>query len=706
MSSREDGVRKWLDSAIIGPCMDVGRTLRRIGTYRIDWRPNRAGRDAHLREATWLKDGPMVRGVLYGLLVAWCLGWTVVAGLDLNFDLFNYHYYVAHAFWTDRLGKDFMAASLQSYLNPIAYLPFYWMVQAGWHSLIIALVLAALHSVNLILLLLIAEKALFHEAKARHLWAFAAAIAGGLSPVFLGEVGSTFNDVTSSIGVLLGLLLLFRRTEPSAHVLLAGLAMGIAAGLKLTNSIFVVAAVPSVLIVYDSWNARTKAILWFAAGAALGFALSEGYWAYRVYQEFGNPFFPYMNKLFAAPDFPNVNIVNDRFLPHSLQDALTLPLRMIAPKSWVYVEIIAPDLRVMLLIIVGAICLLLSIIRSWGKKAAFAAWRPERMGLALFCFFVISWLLWMASSGNGRYGLPVLLLAGPLLVWVIYRAFTTKVAVLVTSIILALQIFQLTNGVNPRWTPAPWKAEWLELTAPPSLTQQPYLYLSLGVQTFSFIIPFLHPDSAFINILGQWSIPSEGYGSAKLRAMLHKFDGRTRILTPYPSDEYVGGKPTKKLISVMNESLDRLQLRVSPESCDKFELRMFEPSSSHAVGEHSDDVSAQSARPTLMSCAVTRSKSRDSRLVQEERRLAPVFGALETACPELFSPPGAALDRVGKYWRKYYANTDISLWSDGALLVYKRTRAISNVIIGKISDFEAAGRKIDCRAIPRLSRDF
>ena len=355
MIKRRSELRILLDSAVISPCIAVYRAIIEIGKYRIDLHPGRIGLDTDKLVSKWFKDGRMTKTVMFGLLISYCLGWTVIAGLDLNWDLLNYHYYVAHAFWTDRLGKDFMPASIQSYLNPIAYLPFYWMVQAGWHSLIIGLVLAALHSVNLILLLLISEKALFHDVRYRHIWGFTAAFTGGLSPLFLSEVGSTFNDVTSTIGILLGLYLIFCRTELSVHVFLAGLAMGVATGMKLTNAIFLVAAVPSLLIVFGSWNVRTKAFLLFSAGAALGFVLVEGYWGYRVYQEFGNPFFPYMNKFFAAPDFPNVNIVNDRFLPRSLQDIVTLPLRMVSVESWIYTEVSAPDLRFMALIVFVAI---------------------------------------------------------------------------------------------------------------------------------------------------------------------------------------------------------------------------------------------------------------------------------------------------------------------------------------------------------------
>jgi hypothetical protein len=701
MDNRQVGVRKWLDATAIRPCMAIYRAILKISRYRIDLPSGWRMRDIRILEANWCKDGLVLKSVMFGLLIISCLGWAAVAGQDINWDFLNYHYYVAHAFWTDRLDKDFMPASIQSYLNPIAYLPIYWMIQAGWHSLVIGLVLAALHSVNLVLLLLIAEKALFNDVPYRHLWGFAAAIVGGLSPVFLSEVGSTFNDVTSTIGILLGLYLILRRVEFSAHVLLAGLAMGIAAGLKLTNTIFIVATVPSLVIAYGAWSTRTRAVLWFGVGVLMGFALSEGYWGYRVYQEFGNPFFPYMNKLFAAPDFPNVNIVNDRFLPHSMWDIVTLPLRMMSIESWVYTEIGAPDLRFMALIVVTGIGLLLMLQRSWRNKLNVEAWSPNRSRMALICFFVVSLGLWLASSANGRYGLPVFLLVGPLLVWAVYWALTVRVAVLVTCVIIVFQIIHMANGPNPRWTPVPWKTHWLDLVLPPVLKEQPSLYLSQGVQSFSFLIPYLHPESAFTNVLGQWAIPTEGHGSARLQAMLHKYDGRTRMLAPFPRDQSVNGKPTKKVISVINASLDRFKLRVVPESCYVFQVHLLEHSALLDTNGIQDEMSA-----ALLSCALTKKKNRDTRLVQEELHVASVYGAFESACPELFSPPGAALERVDKFWKKYYANSDVSLWSDGVWLFYSRTRAIANVTIGKVSDYETVGKNIDCSVIRRPPMRF
>jgi hypothetical protein len=649
------------------------------------------------------RDGIVLRIALIGLLVAFCLVWTVVAGRDIHFDLLNYHYYAAHAFWNDRLGKDLLPASVQSYLNPIAYLPFYWMVQAGWHSLIIGLVLATIHSINLILLMLLAETALFPDVKHRQLFGFAAAMAGGLSPIFLAEVGSTFNDVTTSIGVLLGLYLLFRRTSLLPNMLMAGVAMGIAAGLKLTNAIFLISVVPSLLILFDNWNTRARAVLWFSAGAALGLAVSEGYWGYRVYQEFGNPFFPFMNKLFESPDFPSANIVHDRFLPRSILDVITLPLRMASLQPWEYTEPVAPDLRFMATIVVAGIGLLSAVFRSRTGRTSLVIDRPNAARNALFTFFATSLLLWLASSGNGRYGLPLLLLIGPLLVSVVYTFFSIQAATLTTATIMVLQVAHMAIGGNPRWGSVAWKPDWFNnFSVPPSISQQPYLHLSMGLQSLSFIVPYLHPDSAFINVVGQWPIPSKGYGADRLWGLLKKYDSRTRILTALPKDEYVDGKPTRKAITVINQSLDRLNLQLRPESCQGFKMQLFENADSTPKALQNNDVIAKKYESVqMLSCIVAVKKIRDSELVRAEQHLAPIYDAFEAACPELFSPPGAALEKVDKYWKKFYSNSDLTLWTDGTLLFYSRIRGTVNVDVGKVSDFKNNRRKIDCKAMPR-----
>src|SRR5205085_11458735 len=67
------------------------------------------------RSSSWL---------VFGLPAVICALWAVHAGKEVNWDQLNYHYYLPFELVAGRLSQDFFAASAQSYLNPVGYLPF------------------------------------------------------------------------------------------------------------------------------------------------------------------------------------------------------------------------------------------------------------------------------------------------------------------------------------------------------------------------------------------------------------------------------------------------------------------------------------------------------------------------------------------------------------------------------------------------------
>ena len=54
---------------------------------------------------------------------------SLFLGKDINWDLKNYHYYNAYGFIEHRLDVDIAPAQLQTFINPIGDLPFYWMTK-------------------------------------------------------------------------------------------------------------------------------------------------------------------------------------------------------------------------------------------------------------------------------------------------------------------------------------------------------------------------------------------------------------------------------------------------------------------------------------------------------------------------------------------------------------------------------------------------
>ena len=224
------------------------------------------------------------------------------AGKDLSWDLLQYHYYAAHALIEGRLERDFFAASAQGYLNPVGYLPFYWMVSSGWHSVAVSTVLAAAHAANIALLYALAQRLfVHHEACRRAILSLLAAALGAASAVFWATVGTSFLDPLLTVPMLGGVLLLAGEGEAgmTGRVACAGFLFGAAAALKYSNATFALAA--AMLALSQPCRGvvtRVRALFVFSAGGALGFALLGGATFVHLYREYGNPVFPLLNAWF------------------------------------------------------------------------------------------------------------------------------------------------------------------------------------------------------------------------------------------------------------------------------------------------------------------------------------------------------------------------------------------------------------------------
>src|SRR4029077_2771725 len=139
-----------------------------------------------------------------------------------------------------RITQDFFAASAQSYLNPVGYLPFYLMVSSGWHSVLASAVLAVLHSSALALLYLLAWRMFAHLApRERIVFSCLATATGAATAVFWVTVGSSFIDPLLPPLILGGLLLLLDGGAGAARrAAVAGALFGAAAALKYSGAIF------------------------------------------------------------------------------------------------------------------------------------------------------------------------------------------------------------------------------------------------------------------------------------------------------------------------------------------------------------------------------------------------------------------------------------------------------------------------------------
>ena len=614
-----------------------------------------------------------------------CALWTVFAGKDLNWDLLNYHYYLPFELIAGRVEQDFYAASAQSYLNPLGYVPFYLMVASGWHSVVVSVLLAAVHSMSLALLYLLARR-LFADLPERERTTFSmlAAALGGATPVFWATVGTSFLDPLLTPFMLAGLLLLLDApAAPMRRTMLSGALFGAAAALKYSNAIYAVAALPLALPQL-AWRARLRAGLGYAAGGALAVVLLAGPWLIVMAQDFGNPVFPLMNGWFHSPYAPQVNTVSDRFTPSSIGAALSLPFRMATLDRHLYSETFAPDIRLAALLGVGLALAVLAISRAQVRDALLRG--PDWRMLGFLC---ISATLWIATSANARYGMIVLLLAGVALARLVERLLAAAAARIALVVLLVVQLGLSVFASPARWFIAePWSRHWFPYDVPQKALREPALYLTLEILPMAVVAPFVHPASSFVNFRGQHSIPTD---SPKLAALIARHRGHLRALGRGLLSST--GIPPSDQVRAYDATLRRIGYRLDTRNCFTIAWRPDDQDALSRAANRFTDASPSHEPLSVASCALLPAR-RDPAEARAEHRASRLFDRIERECPALFQGQTAVTEPLGSAWTRNYGDLDARLESYGDRVVLNRYGKAEVLDLGRLSDWQAGNHAL------------
>lgn len=591
-----------------------------------------------------------------------CIGWAIVAGKDMNWDAINYHYYLPLSLFNNRLSQDFFPASVQSYLNPLPFVPFYLMVKAGWASVYIAATLAFIHSINIWLVYSISRKMLPQEST---LTIVLAVLLGTASVLFWSQVGSSFSDALISIPILAALALLSDagREVSRNRTAWAGLLLGAAIGLKMTSAPFAVAAFMAWLIASRS-SFHISSLIVMAASGAAGMLLTGGYWWARVWSEFGNPFFPLFNNIFKSPYFPAQGVLFDRFLPHGMIGFLQVPLKLVLPDAWTYTEAIAPDIRVLAVLLV----LLFLLVRVLGAKSRSSIKLNSATYLAGIFWFV-GFSLWQITSGNGRYALPLFLISGPIIVAVLVQLKSSSFARVAGAALLLIQAGGQYMASESRWTAADWGASWFDVTVAEKLKAEPALYLTMDTNSWSVLAGSFHPDSAFININGQFPLGLDGAAGDRIQSLLSRFDGSIRMLRKIPSDVDIGNLPQHWIVN-RSEVLSRFGLKVDATDCVTASLRI-----------------TANERTVLLSCRLVADAEGLARYRQGWATMEPLFARLEKRCGAQLKPLGAAPISADGIWSRHYMGTENTLIVDGGRVFMKKYHTLNPVYLGTTAEW-------------------
>lgn len=633
------------------------------------------------------------RRAVYVAATALALLTAYLVGKDMGFDTLDYHLYAGFSALHDRFGRDYFAAGPQSYLNPYVYVPFYLLATSGLPGWVAAGLLAVEQSTILWLTWELALQVSPAESPQAS-WALAvgALVLAFANPILINQFGSSYADIATATLVLAGWLLLLRAiNRPGmAGVACAGLLLGVASALKLTNSVHALSAIVVAAFVPGRGRDRVRYLMVFGCCMAAALVTICAPWALQLEHHFANPLFPLFNGIFRSPQLPTDALVDHRFIPSTMAEALWRPLQMIAPVRMVDDEVAAADSRYAVLLVLMIAYVVSRVVGRLGAthsdRAAPCA--RARALVALACGFLVDWILWLAASGNGRYFIAMACVAAVLVMAIAYRVLARwpKFRTYAFAVIFGSQTMLLIMGAALGGG-VPWSGgRWFDVTVPAAMAETPALYFLYGDPTNSFIAPFLPKDAGFVNLGGSYVLGPDGANGVRVNSLLRQYAPRWELILRDPRQSEPG-KPGFAAFAYANAALESFGLRADPEGCARIAVR---------------DVAPGVSTGYLLSCHVVPDERDQAIQAVARRRVDVIFARLEDACPALFRPRNPVtedypINRHDQVWVRRYANTGLmALVGRGVVQIADRTRGGPATYVGPQSAWEQAAVQLEC----------
>ena len=434
-----------------------------------------------------------------------CIIYALRLGQDQNWDAANYHFYNAYAFLNGRMNWDIAPAQLQTWFNPTLSVPLLLLVQTLPGPLV-SVVLAGFGGVNIALVYFLV-RAVQHEDHKQNqtvlsiLIALATTYLAFWSPMFISELGSTLGDYFGSLLTIAALLFVVRSDFSIRGYALAGLCLGLALSLKLTNATSVIAFTLASLLILTrpgQWFSAIPRL--FAAGfsALVTFLPLGGAWMAYLYLRFGNPVFPIYNNIFTSPWIDPSSFLDERFNAKSLMDMLNYPLA-VAKGLHPSAELDFTDYRSLILITTSLI-VALALLLLPGLRRIQPNRYATRKAVFLALFVVVYLPLWLRGYGIERYAIAIAQLI-PLLIFMMMSRLFVHHAIYAVSV-AAMSGFIIHTTIPTNWGRVPQGWDWFSFSAPEEAKVENRLYIMYTGDAESFVALALPASSRFVRIDG------------------------------------------------------------------------------------------------------------------------------------------------------------------------------------------------------------
>jgi hypothetical protein len=430
-------------------------------------------------------------------------------GQDVNWDLQNYHFYNPWAWLQGRIYRgDIAAAQLQTYHNPLPDIPFYLMVEAGWHPGTIAFLLAVPAGIAAYFLLKLLPL-LFREqpASERRLATVVAFTVGITSAMALGVLGTTMNEWPGTALMMAALWMIVRALarapgSPLARgaLLAAGLLCGFATGAKLTFGVFAVGLCVAILL-RGPWRRAFGEALVFGLAVLAGTAVTAGPWMWALWKHFANPIFPYANEWFKSPWWEEYEVMARSYGPHTLGQWIAFPFTLAAPRPFYVAEVKYVDARLPALygfaLLAGAAWLVqrLAARKDLGGDVSARIAASDVTWRLLGVFWVVSFVIWTQLYSIYRYIVPLELLSGALLVALLRYLLRPVVA---GTVIVVIAVALIATTRPPDWRRIDFGRRWFDVQLPQ--VEPNALVLLTTDAPMAYLLPFFPADARHLGL--------------------------------------------------------------------------------------------------------------------------------------------------------------------------------------------------------------
>ena len=500
------------------------------------------------------------------LLALVCVGagiLSVMLGPDNYWDIRYYHLYAPWAYLHGRYLYDIGPAQEQGFLNPTADFLLYGLISSPLNDSprAVAFIMGAVHGINAALLLVIVCQVIRPPAAVERATLRAAAWLMGVSGAgFVGLLGTSSNDLTTSLFVLGSLSSLLKIGERSggraawAGFAAAGLWAGVGLGLKYTVA-FVVPGLGVVAVLAALRKRTLIGLIAFGLAAASGFIVVAGHHLLTLWNAFGNPFFPYLNQIFRSPYFEPTEIWDPRFIPDSFLKLMTFPFYWAKTNTYVVSEPTFRDWRAAIAyvaMVIGVLGLAAACVRK-GRRQCDVLGQTPGLHLVL-TFVVVSYFSWALQFGYYRYAIPLEMLTGVVTMGALTWLFEDRRLRMIGAV--AVLAIAAATTIYLDWGRRPYTDKYVEVQVP---ALPPHSIVLIATwDPAAYFIPYAEPTARYLGIENNYLELSQDNKLAAEVKRLMRTPGPPKFVLSV--GEFDAGK--------LNTLLGNFGLRLSPTPCE------------------------------------------------------------------------------------------------------------------------------------------